>query len=126
MGRPKGWSELTSSERVRVFLKLCSRNAVSCFEIDAHVAHEASLDRHRRNVGIFFTKNPADLYIVGPRLRIDRHLHVIAMLRDPRDVIVSKHSQDPDRYWARSSSGSAMSKVISSLDALRALHCGLL
>ncbi len=73
---------------------------VSCFAIDAYEAHEAPLVRHRRNVGIYLTKNPVDLHIVGPRLLIDRHLHVIAMLRDPRDVIVSRHPLDPDRYWA--------------------------
>jgi hypothetical protein len=31
---------------------------------------------------------------------MDRHLHVVAMLRDPRDVIVSRHRNDPQRYWA--------------------------
>lgn len=72
----------------------------ACFEIDAFEAHEASLCLHRRDADIYLTKNPVDLNIVGPRLAIDRHLHVIAMLRDPRDVIVSKHKFDPDRYWA--------------------------
>lgn len=71
-----------------------------CFEIDAFEQHEASLCQHRKNVDVYLTKNPVDLHIVGPRLRLDPHLHVIAMLRDPRDVIVSKHRLDPDRYWA--------------------------
>jgi hypothetical protein len=73
---------------------------IACFEIDAFEEHEASLCRHRRNVGIYLTKNPADSHIVSPRLLVDRHFHVIAMLRDPRDVIVSIHSQNPNRYWA--------------------------
>jgi hypothetical protein len=73
---------------------------VSCFAIDAFEPHEASLCRHKKNVGIYLTKNPVDLHIVSPRLLIDRHLHVIAMLRDPRDVIVSRHRNDPKRYWA--------------------------
>lgn len=72
---------------------------IACFDIDAWEEHEASLCQHRKNVGIYLTKNPVDLNIVGPRLRIDRHLHVIAMLRDPRDVVVSKHKLDPERYW---------------------------
>jgi hypothetical protein len=73
---------------------------VSCFAIDAFEPHEASLCRHKKNVGVYLTKNPVDLHIVSPRLLIDRHLHVIAMLRDPRDVIVSRHRNDPKRYWA--------------------------
>lgn len=73
---------------------------VSCFAIDAFEPHEASLCRHKKNVGVYLTKNPVDLHIVSPRLLIDRHLHVIAMLRDPRDVIVSRHPNDPKRYWA--------------------------
>jgi hypothetical protein len=73
---------------------------VSCFAIDAFEPHEASLCRHKRNVGIYLTKNPVDLHIVSPRLLIDRHLHVIAMLRDPRDVIVSRHPNDPKRLGA--------------------------
>jgi hypothetical protein len=72
----------------------------ACFEIDAVEQHEASLCQHRKNVDIYLTKNPVDLHIVGPRFWIDPHLHVIAMLRDPRDVIVSKHKLNPDRYWA--------------------------
>ena len=71
----------------------------TCFEIDAFEPHEASLCQHKRGVQIYLTKNPVDLNIVGPRLRIDRHLHVIAMLRDPRDVIVSRHKLDPVHYW---------------------------
>jgi hypothetical protein len=73
---------------------------IACFEIDAFEAHEAPLSRHRKNVDIYLTKNPVDLNIVGPRLLVDQHLHVLAMLRDPRDVIASKHAHAPDRYWA--------------------------
>lgn len=72
----------------------------ACFEIDAYEPHEASLCKHKKNVDIYLTKNPADLNLVGPRLLIDRHLHVLAMIRDPRDVMVSKHGSDPSRYWA--------------------------
>ena len=38
--------------------------------------------------------------IVGPSLRIDPHLYVICMLRDPRDIVCSKHNKDPEHYWA--------------------------
>lgn len=79
---------------------LLSECVAACFEIDAFEQHEASLCQHRKNVDVYLTKNPVDLHIVGPRLCVDPHLHIIVMLRDPRDVIVSKHKLDPDRYWA--------------------------
>src|SRR4029453_7674218 len=34
------------------------------------------------------------------RLRFDRHFHIICMLRDPRDVVTSRHRHDMTRYWA--------------------------
>src|SRR5262249_24060878 len=78
---------------------LLAQCMIACFEIDAFEAHEAPLSVHRKNVDIYLTKNPVDLNIVGPRLLLARHLHVLAMLRDPRDVIASKHGRAPDRYW---------------------------
>ena len=72
---------------------------IGCFEIDAYETHEVPLGRHKRNAKIYLTKNPVDLHLVGPRLLVDRHFHVVAMLRDPRDVIVSKHNSDPNQYW---------------------------
>jgi hypothetical protein len=69
------------------------------FEIDAVEAHEASLTAHRRDVETYLTKRPFDLANVEPRLRFDRRFHVICMLRDPRDAIVSRHGSDRQRYW---------------------------
>jgi hypothetical protein len=43
---------------------------VSCFAIDAFEPHEVSLCRHKKNVGVYLTKNPVDLHIVSPRLSI--------------------------------------------------------
>ena len=37
--------------------------------------------------------------IVGPNLKVDPNLFVLCMIRDPRDIISSKHKKDPDRYW---------------------------
>ena len=72
----------------------------SCFVIDAFAKHESPLYTHRRDVAVYLTKRPNDIHIVGPRLRIDRNLYVIAMVRDPRDIIVSVHEQHPNVYWA--------------------------
>jgi hypothetical protein len=72
----------------------------ACFAIDAVERHEAPLSRHRRRrAGIYLTKMPIDIPIVEPRLRIDRHFHVIALVRDPRDAVVSRHARLPDVYY---------------------------
>jgi hypothetical protein len=73
---------------------------IAGFEIDAFDAHETPLTTHRRDVNIYLTKKPVDIHIVGPRLSVDRNFHVVAMVRDPRDIVVSVHRQDPSRYWA--------------------------
>src|SRR5688572_25733730 len=73
---------------------------IACFEIDAFETHEASLSQCRNNVDIYLTKDPLDLNLLGPRLLIDSHLHVLAMVRDPRDVIASKHGAAKEQYWA--------------------------
>src|SRR5262245_27518441 len=73
---------------------------IGCFKIDAFEEHESPLYAHRRDVAVYLSKKPVDIHIVGPRLRIDQNLHVIAMMRDPRDIVVSVHGQDPNVYWA--------------------------
>jgi hypothetical protein len=73
---------------------------IAGFEIDAFDAHETPLSVHRHAVNVYLTKKPVDIHIVGPRLSIDRNLHVVAMVRDPRDIVVSVHGQDRSRYWA--------------------------
>lgn len=72
---------------------------VACFEVDGFDGHETKLTRHRRDVQLYVTKWPGDSARVGPRLRLDPHFHVICMVRDPRDVIVSVHAREPGRYW---------------------------
>lgn len=73
----------------------------TCFTIDSYTSHETSLfSRPRDKSDIFLTKRPGDIMVVGPSLRFDPHLFVICMIRDPRDIISSKHRKDPDRYWA--------------------------
>ncbi len=73
----------------------------TCFKIDSYTTHETSLfSRPRGKNDIFLTKRPGDIMIVGPSLRVDPHLFVVCMIRDPRDIISSKHEKNPDRYWA--------------------------
>ena len=73
----------------------------ACFDIDCCVNHEKRLFiKPERECRIYLTKCPADIMIVGPSLKVDPDLYVIYMIRDPRDIICSKHERDPDRYWA--------------------------
>ncbi|SMO32222.1 sulfotransferase family protein [Fodinibius sediminis] len=73
----------------------------TCFHIDYHTNHEDRLFvRAPGQPDIFLTKSPKDIMIVGPSLKVDPDLYVICMLRDPRDIICSRHKKDPDRYWA--------------------------
>jgi hypothetical protein len=71
----------------------------ACFDIDAFDAHEARVTNHRWNAEVYLSKWPAEIFTVSPRLRLDEHFHVICMIRDPRDVVVSRHAIDQERYW---------------------------
>ena len=71
-----------------------------CFQIDLYTSHESRIWAHTCQDGnIFLTKAPQDILVISTFLRIIPNLWVIYMVRDPRDVIVSKHRKDPDRYW---------------------------
>lgn len=72
----------------------------ACFEIDAFEPHEAGIDRDRPGAHIYLTKNPGDTAKVPTALQRRPELYVFCMMRDPRDVIVSRHAGNPDRYWA--------------------------
>ena len=78
---------------------LLSESMIACFDIDGFDAHEGSVSRLRRDVAVYLSKRPGDIDLVGPRLRLDGHFHVICMMRDPRDMVTSRHGADPDRYW---------------------------
>jgi hypothetical protein len=73
----------------------------TCFSIDYCTTHEDRLfTRAPYGNEIFLSKAPKDIMIAGPSLKVDPDLHVICMIRDPRDIISSKHKKDPERYWA--------------------------
>ena len=80
---------------------LMTEMMIACFEIDRYTQHEDSIYvQPPGKANIFLTKHPRDTLVVGPMLQVTPNLHVIYMLRDPRDMITSKHKKDPDRYWA--------------------------
>ena len=73
----------------------------ACFDIDARTEHETRLFAWPPlRARIFLTKAPRDILVVEPVLRLMHNLHVIYMLRDPRDMIVSRHGGNPERYWS--------------------------
>lgn len=74
---------------------------VSCFKIEGFSEHETSIfEMPDRPYQVYCSKKPADLNRISWPLRLDRSLWVVNLVRDPRDVVVSKHGLDPERYWA--------------------------
>lgn len=72
----------------------------TCFEIDGYAAHELSIFRRPdKPVELLVTKSPTEAEEVIPVLKHDPNLWVVCMMRDPRDVVVSKHGKRPDIYW---------------------------
>lgn len=49
--------------------------------------------------GFVCTKNPNDTLLAPLVLNKDKSLHFICMMRDPRDVISSRHYSAPDKYF---------------------------
>lgn len=73
----------------------------NCFEIDLYTGREDRIGALPTGKGnIFLTKSPKDVVIVDDVLRYMKKMYVIYMLRDPRDVISSKHPSDNKRYWS--------------------------
>jgi hypothetical protein len=70
-----------------------------CFEIDRYEKHESPLWKLKRSSSIYLTKSPQDIMYLGARLALDPRLTIVCMMRDPRDVVVSKHQQRPDDYF---------------------------
>jgi hypothetical protein len=72
----------------------------ACFKVDFDVKHEQSIYEEPNHAGkVFLSKKPHDILWAEPVLRRLNDLFIIYMLRDPRDVVVSKHNYDPERYW---------------------------
>jgi hypothetical protein len=73
---------------------------INCFEITASERHEQSIfEKPPPDTDLFCSKNPGDVSVMPALLRIDPNLWVINMVRDPRDIVVSRHGKAPDKYW---------------------------
>lgn len=73
---------------------------VTCFKIDKHYDHELRFHKASAQSGqILLTKRPKDTLYIPELLARDPEFFVIYLLRDPRDVIVSRHAKDDSRYY---------------------------
>lgn len=74
---------------------------VTCFRIDKHYDHELRFHLVSGEDGqIVLTKRPKDTMYMPRVIDSVPETYVIYMVRDPRDVIVSRHGKDKSRYYA--------------------------
>lgn len=80
---------------------LIAEAMIACFEIDVYCEHEARVFADAPHAGeVFLTKAPRDILLAAEALEENPLLHIVYMLRDPRNIVVSKHRRAPGRYWA--------------------------
>ena len=71
------------------------------FRFDARAEHEASLFDPIPDVDLYLSKKPPDTTVrINAVFLRDPDLFVIAMVRDPRAVITSRHPRRPDVYFS--------------------------
>ena len=72
-----------------------------CFEFSARSEHEAALfEPIPAEETLYLTKKPPDAIRLAPAFLADEQLFVIAMLRDPRSVVSSRHPKRADLYFS--------------------------
>jgi len=74
---------------------------VTCFRADRHYDHEVRFHLVRARAGeVVITKRPKDTMYMPALLSQDPALYVVYLLRDPRDVICSRHGKDRSVYYS--------------------------
>jgi hypothetical protein len=79
---------------------LLAEMMATSFRVHAEPLEMPVYSRPNRTTDVYLTKRPWDVMVSGFALRALPNLDVVCMVRDPRDVVVSVHRADPDRYWA--------------------------
>ena len=73
---------------------------VTCFKVDKHYDHEIRFHLVTADIDqLVITKRPKDTMYM-PDVIVDPELYVIYVMRDPRDVIVSRHGKNKDMYYS--------------------------
>ncbi len=73
----------------------------TCFRFDKHYEHEIRFNLVTADDGqIVLTKRPKDTMYMPRVIDGDGAIYVIYLMRDPRDVIVSRHGKDKSRYYS--------------------------
>jgi len=73
---------------------------VTCFKVDKHYDHEIRFNLvSADDKQLLITKRPKDVMYM-PAVIDDPNLYVIYVLRDPRDVIVSRHGKNKEIYYS--------------------------
>ncbi len=74
---------------------------VTCFRIDRHYDHEIRFHQVEAEIDeILVTKRPKDTMYMPAVLDDDPELYVIYVMRDPRDVICSRHGKNREQYYS--------------------------
>lgn len=74
---------------------------VTCFRVDKSYEHEMRFNQAWAEDGqVLLSKRPKDTMYMPAVIEHDPDFYVIYVLRDPRDVIVSRHSKNKKRYYA--------------------------
>lgn len=70
------------------------------YDFAGATSHETSLfDDCPSDLSPYLTKKPADTIRIGKAFLADEALYAIAVLRDPRAVVSSRHKARPDQYY---------------------------
>jgi hypothetical protein len=73
----------------------------TCFRVDKRYDHEIRFDLVDAVDGaIALSKRPLDARYMPSVIDLNERLFVIYVVRDPRDVISSRHHRDPNRYFS--------------------------
>lgn len=80
---------------------LLSEVMVTCFKVDRYYDHEIRFNLASADNGqLLITKRPKDTMYMPAVIDDDPELYVIYVMRDPRDVIVSRHGKDKSIYYS--------------------------
>ena len=70
------------------------------FRVDSFGEHESSLfDPPPGDSTAYVSKRPRDVLVARQVLKLDPNLWILHIVRDPRDVVVSRHDARPEHYW---------------------------